>query len=120
MQKSKFHPLWLPRTQPLWPAISVLIVVSLACSIPIQLTQTRATLATPTASGPLPTPPPGIYPPAFSEYPAVQVNLPAAFAGGDYTLPVDLNVVQGMDTVELSPQAQALLAQNGFVVLPPM
>jgi len=122
MQKSKFHPLWLPRTQPLWLVVSALLIVSLACNIPIQLAQTPAPTAapaTPTTPGPLPTPPPGIYPPAFSEYPVVQVNLPAAFAGGDYTLPVDLNAVQGMDTVELTPQAQALLSQNGFVVLPP-
>ena len=114
MQKSKFHPLWL--------VVSALLIVSLACNIPIQLAQTPAPTAapaTPTTPGPLPTPPPGIYPPAFSEYPVVQVNLPAAFAGGDYTLPVDLNAVQGMDTVELTPQAQALLSQNGFVVLPP-
>jgi hypothetical protein len=111
MQKSKFHPIWL--------AISALLVVSLACSIPLPLTQTPAALATPTAPGPLPTPAPGVYPPAFAEYPVVQVNLPASFAGGDYTLPVDLNAVQGMDTVSLSPQAQSLLAQNGFVVLPP-
>jgi len=122
MQKSKFHPLWLPRTQPLWLVVSALLIVSLACNIPIQLAQTPAPTAapaTPTTAGPLPTPPPGVYPPAFSEYPVVQVNLPAAFAGGDYTLPVDLNAVQGMDTVELTPQAQALLSQNGFVVLPP-
>jgi len=122
MQKSKFHPLWLPRTQPLWLVVSALLIVSLACNIPIQLAQTPAPTAapaTPTTPGPLPTPPPGIYPPAFSEYPVVQVNLPAAFAGGDYTLPVDLNAVQGMDTVELTAQARALLSQNGFVVLPP-
>ena len=114
MQKSKFHPLWL--------VVSALLIVSLACNIPIQLAQTPAPTAapaTPTTPGPLPTPPPGIYPPAFSEYPVVQVNLPAAFAGGDYTLPVDLNAVQGMDTVELTAQARALLSQNGFVVLPP-
>jgi hypothetical protein len=114
-----------PKYKSIWLVISVLLIVSLACDIPIQLTQTPAAptepgaLATPTTSGPLPTPPPGIYPPAFSEYPVVLVNLPVTFAGGDYTLPVDLNAVQGMDTVELTPQAQALLSQNGFVVLPP-
>ena len=114
-----------PKYKSIWLVISVLLIVSLACDIPIQLTQTPAAptepgaLATPTTSGPLPTPPPGIYPPAFSEYPVVLVNLPVTFAGGDYTLPVDLNAVQGMDTVELTPQAQALLLQNGFVVLPP-
>ena len=114
MQKSKFHPLWL--------VVSALLIVSLACNIPIQLAQTPAPTAapaTPTTAGPLPTPPPGVYPPAFSEYPVVQVNLPAAYAGGDYSLPVDLNAVQGMDTVELTAQARALLSQNGFVVLPP-
>jgi len=111
-----------PKYKSIWLVISVLLIVSLSCSIPIQLTQTpapTAALAMPTTSGPLPTPPPGVYPAAFSEYPVVQVNLPAAFAGGDYTLPVDLNAVQSMDTVELTPQAQALLSQNGFVVLPP-
>jgi hypothetical protein len=114
-----------PKYKSIWLVISVLLIVSLACDIPIQLTQTPAAptepgaLATPTTSGPLPTPPPGIYPPAFSEYPVVLVNLPVTFAGGDYTLPVDLNAVQGMDTVELTPQARALLSQNGFVVLPP-
>jgi len=112
----------LPRTQPLWLVVSALLIVSLACNIPIQLAQTPAPTAapaTPTTAGPLPTPPPGVYPPAFSEYPVVQVNLPAAYAGGDYSLPVDLNAVQGMDTVELTAQARALLSQNGFVVLPP-
>jgi len=114
-----------PKYRSILPVISVLLIVSLACNIPIQLTQTpaaateTAALATPTTPGPLPTPPPGVYPAAFSEYPAVQVNLPAAFAGGDYTLPVDLNAVEGMDTVELTAQARALLSQNGFVVLPP-
>ncbi len=111
MKPIKYHPLWR--------AINALIVVSLACSIPISLTQTPPTIATPTASGPLPTPPPGVYPPGFAEYPLVQVNLPASFGGSDYTLPVDLNAVQGMDTVSLSAQARALLTQNGFVVLPP-
>ena len=111
-----------PKYKSIWLVISVLLIVSLSCSVPIQLMQTPTepgALATPTTSGPLPTPPPGVYPAAFSEYPLVQVNLPAAFSGGDYTLPVDLNAVQGMDTVELTPQAQALLSQNGFVVLPP-
>lgn len=111
MKPMKYHPLWL--------AISALIVVSLACNISIPLTQTPATLATPTASGPLPTPPPGVYPPGFAEYPLVQVNLPASFGGSDYSLPVDLNAVQGMDFLTLSPEARALLSQNGFVVLPP-
>jgi hypothetical protein len=117
-----------PKTKTIWLAISVLLIVSLACSLPGQLTSTPAAtvepptpapLGTPTNAGPLPTPPPGVYAAAFAEYPAVQISLPAAFAGGDYTLPVDLNNVQGADALELSDAARALLSKNGFVVLPP-
>ncbi len=63
--------------------------------------------------------PPGIYPPAFAAYHEISASLPASFSGG-YTLPVDLGGVQNMDTVQLTEAQRALLAQNGFVVTPPV
>jgi len=122
-----------PKSKPIWLVVSVLLILSLACNIPMLLGETpvpppatqpatqppTTSLATPTTSEPLPTPPPGVYPAAFAAYPVVQVSLPANFGGGDYTLPVDLNTVQDLDTIDLTPTARTLLSQNGFVVMPP-
>lgn len=62
--------------------------------------------------------PAGVHVPAFAEYPMIQVSLPESFPGG-CSLPVDLALVQGMDTVTLSDAQKALLSQNGFVVAAP-
>ena len=103
---------------------------SLACNALLPLLPTTPTPATvpstspatgPTSppGGSAPTPPAGVYSGAFSTYPSIQVNLPARFSGG-YTLPVDLSQVEPIDGLELSPAQRELLAQNGFVVAPPV
>jgi hypothetical protein len=76
--------------------------------------------ATPAASPTAVLPPPtGIYPPAFATYKEVAVSLPQTFSGGGYSLPLNLNQVQGLDLVQLTGGQQALLAQNGFAVASP-
>ena len=65
-------------------------------------------------------PPVGIYPPPFATYSEAAVSLPQAFSGGGYSLPLDLNKVQGLDLVKLTPAQKALLTQNGFAVAAPV
>jgi len=65
-----------------------------------------------------PTPQGGVYGAKFSEYPAIQVKLPESFKGG-YNLPIDLGTVQGLNAFEITPQQQAVLGANGFVVAAP-
>lgn len=60
-----------------------------------------------------------VYLPAFAEYPDVQVRLPESFEG-DYSLPIDLDDVAGMEFIELSSGQQTLLSNNGFVVAAPV
>ncbi len=55
--------------------------------------------------------------PPYSE---AAVSLPQTFSGGGYTLPLDLNQVQGLDLVTLTAAQRALLAQNGFAVAAPV
>jgi hypothetical protein len=66
-----------------------------------------------------PAPPEDVYAPNFAAFKPVAVNIPAAFNGGDYTLPVDLAGVQYGDQIQLTGPQRQLLSQNGFVVLPP-
>jgi hypothetical protein len=106
----------------LWVILALALVQS-ACSLPalVTPTPTPASLSTPTSQATTqPTPPPGIYPPAFAVYNEAAVNLPQTFSGGGYTLPVDLGQVEGMDNVELSDAQRALLSQNGFAVSTPV
>ncbi len=97
-----------------------LALVQAACAIPIPSISIGGTPSTPTYGAP----PEGIYPSAFATYNKMAVNLPSAFAGGGYPLPVDLSQVQGMETGEegakLNAAQQALLSQNGFLVVPPV
>ena len=58
-----------------------------------------------------------VYLVAFADYPAEVVKLPQQFQAG-YTLPIDLNNVNNVDSYELSDAQKALLAKNGFVVQP--
>ena len=103
----------------LWAFLAVVIVQS-ACNIS-SATPTQSPLATPTLSAPTQsTPPTGIYPPSFATYNEIAANLPQAFSGGGYTLPLDLNQVQNLDSVTLTDAQRALLAQNGFVVTTPV
>src|SRR5512139_1242141 len=100
----------------LWGFLA-LVLVQAACAIP---SISIGGNATPTY-GP---PPEGIYPSAFAIYNKMAVSLPSTFAGGGYPLPLDLNQVQGMETggegAKLNVAQQALLSQNGFVVVPPV
>ena len=56
-------------------------------------------------------PPSGIYPDAFAAYDLPDVSLPQRFASASYSLPVDLNQVEGMDMFELSDEARRMLRQ---------
>jgi hypothetical protein len=101
--------------------LSVVIAFSMACNL-LNLAQTETPLpATPTTEETVvsPTPPEGVYPASFSTFNPVPVNIPPVYAGGDYSLPVDLDQVEGLDTLELTDTQKEMLAQNGFVVLPP-
>jgi hypothetical protein len=121
----------------IWVWVSVLLLVTLACGAPLKETPTLATPTSPveqatvTMQSPLPTDTaaptvePGVqvevdnaYAPAFAKYQAVTVQLPQSFAN-DYTLPLQLADVKGMDFVELSDAQKQKLGQNGFVVAPP-
>ncbi len=107
----------------LFTILSLIIAISIACNLfnSVPATQTAIPFpSTPTASGEIiPTPPAGVYPAAFSSFQPIKVNIPPVYAGGDYTLPLDLNQVQDIDTLKLSEAQRQMLAQNGFVVLPP-
>jgi hypothetical protein len=106
------------RNRLLFPA-SIVLLISIACSLFTAPVSTPVPLASPTMSAPLPTLPEGVYAPEFAPYQPVAVNLPVQFNGGDYTLPVDLGAVQYAGEVEISAGQRQVLSQNGFVVLPP-
>jgi hypothetical protein len=53
--------------------------------------------------------------PTFATYVNIPVNLPAAYGG--YDLPVDLSLVNNHG-LTFSPDQEALLSRNGFVVVP--
>ncbi|HEX5808480.1 MAG TPA: DUF3160 domain-containing protein, partial [Anaerolineales bacterium] len=119
-----------PRSHSLWAIASLLIVLSVACS-PLAAptptsppsvlapTQTPLPAASATPGAVEPPQPQDIYAPAFAAFKPVAVDIPAAFNGDDYTLPVDLAGVQFADKILLSETQRQLLSQNGFVVLPP-
>lgn len=48
----------------------------------------------------------------------MQLQLPAAYAGNMPALPVDLSSVRFVDDAQLNDAQKALLAQNGFLVIP--
>ncbi|MBN2117966.1 MAG: DUF3160 domain-containing protein [Anaerolineales bacterium] len=102
---------------PLWCISSILLVVSMACSL--LTVSTASPPSSPTPNPIVPTPPAGVYAPAFAAFKPVAVNMPAAFNGGDYSLPVDLAGVQYAAEIQFSEAQRQLLSQNGFVVLPP-
>lgn len=103
----------------LWGVLSILVVVSMACSSLATPNQTSLPAASPTANPNVPTPPANVHAPVFAAFKPVAVNVPARFNGGDYALPVDLTGVQYVSDTQLSAAQQQLLSQNGFVVLPP-
>ena len=113
----------------LWGMVSILVVISVACSpvvvpsstsvaSPVPPTQISDTQVPPTESIPVSELPTDLHPPVFASFKPVSVSVPAAFSG-DYSLPVDLGGVQYADQIPLSETQRQLLSQNGFVVLPP-
>ncbi len=100
--------------------IGLAAATALACNLtPVSSTlETATAAATDSSAGPTFTPPANSHLAAFAEYPAINVTLPAAFAGG-YTLPVDLAQVQGADSISMSTAQKNGLSANGFFVDPP-
>ena len=116
--------------------LAVLILVSMACQAmrgaspatqpppSASSTETAPAQPSPEITEPLPSEvppvdiPADVYPPGFASYNYSPPSLPERSAV-DYSLPVDLNTVTGLDLVELSDQQQNLLGQNGFVVASP-
>ena len=104
----------------LWAFLAVVIVQSSCIFSGLPSTQSPTTTQlpniTPTQSAPLE----GIYPPPFAIYNKVAARIPQTFNGGGYTLPLDLNQVQNLSSVELTDTQRSLLTQNGFVVTTPI
>jgi hypothetical protein len=117
--------------------IVLIFLISLACNLPLVggtpqatplpgETQTVTQAATP-GENPTPT---GethglsvsrdqIYPPPFAEYTDLTISYPSSYSGSDYSLPVDLGQVSGIDNFAFSDAQRSLLSSNGFVVEPP-
>ena len=111
-----------------WGIVSLLIVVSVACSpvaaptaspLPSEISPTQ-TVPTSEANTESAIKLPGdLHGPAFASFQPIAVSMPSTFSGEDYTLPVDISSVQSPAEIKLSATQQQMLSQNGFVVLPP-
>ncbi len=109
-------------------ALLPLIAATLACNLPTTPTPPPVTMMPPPTAAPPtlppaasptavpPTPPPDVRGPGFAAYPEISVSLPAAYEG--YGLPVDLATLGNYDRFTFSDAQAALLARNGFVVVP--
>ncbi|MGD0752399.1 MAG: DUF3160 domain-containing protein [Anaerolineales bacterium] len=113
-----------------WIFLVLVLVQACSCGLPSLLSTATPGTASPSATATqipaaatstavLP-PPAGVYPPPFATYNEAAVSLPQTFNGGGYSLPVDLNKVQGLDLVTLTAAQRTLLAQNGFAVAAPV
>ncbi|HLO27811.1 MAG TPA: DUF3160 domain-containing protein [Anaerolineales bacterium] len=103
-----------------WLMVSILILVSIACSSLVTTTSTAIPPSLqPTQNAQPVQPPANVYAPIFAAFQPVAVNIPAKFNGGDYTLPVDLAGVQYASEIQMSTTQRQLLSENGFVVIPP-
>src|SRR5512137_2234765 len=91
--------------------LSLVIVFSMACNLlNLPQTETPSPVTPTTGTGEIaPTPPTGVYPASFSTFNPVPVNIPPVYAGEDYTLPVDLAQVEGLDTLELTDSQKETL-----------
>ncbi len=117
--------------------LSVLVLAALACQAVLGARPTSPppppTPAPVETTAPQPSPEPStavlsealpvtipadIYAPVFASYSYNPPSLPERTAV-DYSLPIDLKTVQGLDLVTLSAQQQSLLGQNGFLVAAP-
>ena len=106
--------------RPWQTVIALLVLAGLACNGLGLLTGTPAaplTLGSATPAAQV-TPPTGVYPPAFAEYPEVSVSLPVQFGGG-YSLPVDMAQVNNLSAFDLPAEARRRLSEYGFVVVRP-
>jgi hypothetical protein len=102
-------------------ALLVLIAATLACNAPTPVpspTVVPLPTAPPPTQAPVasPTPPLDVRGPGFATYSRLPVTLPSAYEG--YILPVDLVMLSNYDQFGFSDGQSALLAQNGFVVVP--
>jgi hypothetical protein len=113
-----------------WIFLVLVLVQACSCGLPGLLSTATPEVTTPSApatqipaaatSTPVLPAPAGVYPPPFATYHEAAVSLPQTFSGGGYSLPLDLNKVQGLDLVTLTATQRALLAQNGFAVAAPV
>ncbi|MBN1428203.1 MAG: DUF3160 domain-containing protein [Anaerolineae bacterium] len=114
------------RKSKLLTVVFLLVIVTLACNMPSPSLPSVTSPEPPIeeATQPVgettpeigPTAPPGVRGSAFAAYPDIPVLLPAAYQGP--TLPLDMGTVGTHSDIVLSEGAQAMLAQNGFVVVP--
>jgi hypothetical protein len=113
-----------------WIFLVLVLVQACSCGLPGLLSTATPEASAPSAptmqippaatSTPVLPAPAGVYPPPFATYHEAAVSLPQTFSGGGYSLPLDLNKVQGLDLVTLTAAQRALLAQNGFAVATPV
>ena len=115
--------------------VAVLVAAVLACNAPTTPgpsttptlpPETVAPLETPLPpteappteppAGPTPTPPANVRGPGFAAYPKIEVALPTAYKGDP--LAVDLATLGNYSRFTFSAAQSAMLAENGFVVVP--
>ncbi|MFH2037950.1 MAG: DUF3160 domain-containing protein [Chloroflexota bacterium] len=110
----------------IWMTVSIILIISMACSLTnltpqnptAEQTQTNSSGNLESTPNDLITPPPGVYAASFSTFPTIPVNIPTAYGGSDYSLPFDLDQIADLDTFQFSPEVKTMLSQNGFAVVP--
>ena len=113
-----------------WIFLVLVLVQACSCGLPGLLSTATPEVIAPSVpatqipaaatSTPVLPAPAGVYPPPFASYHEAAVSLPQTFNGGGYSLPLDLNKVQGLDLVTMTAAQRALLVQNGFAVATPV
>ena len=98
--------------------IMILFIIQAACTF----SPSPTPAPTPTKEDEQTSLPPveGVFMPAFAEYSLISVRLPDTYLGEGYSLPIDLNLVDGLEDLELSDAQLDLLSQNGFAVASPV
>ena len=113
-----------------WIFLVLVLVQACSCGLPVLLSTATPEVIAPSVpatqipaaatSTPVLPAPAGVYPPPFASYHEAAVSLPQTFNGVGYSLPLDLNKVQGLDLVTMTAAQRALLVQNGFAVATPV
>jgi len=113
-----------------WIFLVLVLVQACSCGLPGLLSTATPEVIAPSVpatqipaaatSTPVLPAPAGVYPPPFASYHEAAVSLPQTFNGVGYSLPLDLNKVQGLDLVTMTAAQRALLVQNGFAVATPV